>query len=155
MCSSDLLENKRSLVLEPIDIAHSILRVHASLKPLIKEKELHVDLNLEEAVVMGDPKKLETVIRNLYNNAIFYTPPKERIEWTMEVDRDTVKLGITNYGITIEESLLTQLWEPFYRIDQSRNKELGGSGLGLYMVKQIVEAHSGDCGVIEIGRAHV
>ena len=122
--------------------------MHKSFKTLVKEKELRLILNLEEYFVLGDRKKIECVIRNLYNNAIFYTPCGESIEIVIEKIGSRVCFRIMNKGVSIPLELQEKIWEPFYRIDQSRNKKLGGSGLGLYMVKCILEKHCSSYGMM-------
>ncbi|MGL4737595.1 MAG: sensor histidine kinase [Cellulosilyticaceae bacterium] len=135
------LENEVVLNQEPFILSDVIYKVHQGLKPLINEKALHITFELEEYWVEGDRKKIETVIRNLYNNAIFYTPKQHEIRLKIVADKHVIRFEITNTGTQIPLELQEKLWEPFYRIDQSRNKALGGSGLGLYIVKQIMERH--------------
>lgn len=137
------LEKEIELDIEAFDLSHAVLKVHRELKYLVEEKSLEVQLELEESIVFGDRKKIETVIRNLYNNAIFYTPTNNRIN--IAIEKST--LNIENEGVTLDEAIIPDLWEPFYRVDQSRNKALGGSGLGLYMVKQILEKHEATYGI--------
>lgn len=137
------IENEEILKLEPFDLSEIIYKVHSHLKPLVREKNLKVRFEMDEVFVYADEKKIETVIRNIYNNAIFYTPVGQKVDIKVLECEDKVKMSIENYGVYIEEHQLDKIWDAFYRIDQSRNKELGGSGLGLYIVKQILEKH--DC----------
>lgn len=141
------VENEEILKTTIFDLSEILYKVHSHLKPLIKEKELKVKLEVEEAFVQADEKKIETVIRNLYNNAIFYTPKGMVIDIGVQIKADRVRLSIENYGVSIEAHELEKIWDAFYRVDQSRNKELGGSGLGLYIVKQILEKHESTFGI--------
>ena len=147
LLSVSRLENEVQLEEEVFVLSDVILKVHRHLKPLIREKNLKINLDLEEYMVQGDRKKIETVIRNLYNNAIFYTPEKESIDIQIAKEEGQIRCTITNHGVSIPTEVQEQLWEPFYRIDQSRNKALGGSGLGLYMVQQILQKHESKFGV--------
>ena len=142
------LEAEVSLDQEVFMLSDTVFKVHKSFKTLVREKELRLILNLEEYFVLGDRKKIECVIRNLYNNAIFYTPCGESIEIVIEKIGSRVCFRIMNKGVSIPLELQEKIWEPFYRIDQSRNKKLGGSGLGLYMVKCILEKHCSSYGMM-------
>ncbi len=135
------LEADVALEQEVFVLSDLVFKVHKSFKTLIGEKKLQVILNLQEHFVLGDRKKIERVIRNLYNNAIFYTPCGESIELSIEKIKSRVCFKIMNQGVSIPSDLQEKIWNPFYCIDQSRNKKLGGSGLGLYMVKCILEKH--------------
>ncbi|MGL4343879.1 MAG: sensor histidine kinase [Cellulosilyticaceae bacterium] len=141
------MENEVSLNQEVFVLSDLVFKVHRELKPLLNEKALQVSLELEEYMVKGDRKKIETVIRNLYNNAIFYTPNGHEIKINNTMAQQKVYLEITNTGVSIPEGHIERIWEPFYRIDHSRNKALGGSGLGLYMIKQILDKHGSLYGV--------
>ncbi|MGL4363098.1 MAG: ATP-binding protein [Cellulosilyticaceae bacterium] len=141
------LENEATLKEEVFMLSDVILKVHRSLKTLAQEKELNIDLKLEEYFVRGERTKIETVIRNLYNNAIFHTPEGENIQINISRNNSFVEFEIINTGITISEEVQIHLWEPFYKIDQSRHKIFEGSGLGLYIVKQILEKHKSEYGM--------
>lgn len=136
------LENESSLKLEVFDLSGSILKMHRQLKYLVAEKGIQIEMNLEESFVQGDRLKIETVIRNIYNNAIFYTAHGGRIKIVIKQEGDRWICSIANSGAKIPEEELEKIWEAFYRIDQSRNKALGGTGLGLYIVKQILNKHN-------------
>lgn len=141
------IDKEVELKMEVFDLTNSLLRIHKKLKPLIQEKKLTVNLDVEESIVIGDKKKIEVVIKNIYLNAILYTPTEGDIDiWTEQKD-NVIQLNIENKGVKIEEDRLDKLWEAFYRIEPSRNKKLGGSGLGLYMVKQILEKHHENYGL--------
>lgn len=135
------LENEVTLKEEVFILSDILFKVHRELKPLVREKSLEVSIGVEEYMVKGDRKKIETVLRNLYNNAIFYTPYGHEIRIMNTLEGGIIRFEITNTGVCIPEDQLQRIWEPFYRIDHSRNKQLGGSGLGLYMIKQILEKH--------------
>lgn len=135
------LDNERSLKLEIFDLSDSFLKMHRQLKYLAKEKKLTIKMALEECFVKGDRKKIEVVIRNIYNNAIFYTMEGESIEIKTYRKGDKCFCSIENYGTSIPKEELKKIWEAFYRIEGSRNKSLGGSGLGLYIVSQILNKH--------------
>lgn len=132
---------------EIFDISHVVLKIHSKLKALAKDKNIEVSLDLEEAFVNGDSKKVEQVITNLYSNAIRYTNNSERILISIKEDEGKSLFIIENTGSNIPESEIDEIWKPFYRIEKSRNRESGGTGLGLQIVKGILEHHGSDFGV--------
>lgn len=141
------LEQEEQLNREVFDLSDSILKIHAQLKSLAKDKQICVHMEIEESLVTGDRKKIETVIRNFYNNGIFYSKENEEIYITLKRSQDKWRCSIENTGTAIRQEELEKIWEPFYRVDQSRNKALGGSGLGLYIVKKILDSHKQSYGI--------
>jgi signal transduction histidine kinase len=94
--------------------------------------------------VKADKKKIETIIKNLVDNALKYS--KDDIEIKAEKNPDNVTgfiLKVIDKGTGIPEGEIKYIFEPFYRVDKSRNKAIIGYGLGLNIVKKIVEAHNG------------
>ncbi|MCM1989054.1 sensor histidine kinase [Oceanirhabdus seepicola] len=124
-----------------------ILKVHNRLKPLIEDKSIQVMMELTDEFVMADEQKIETIIENLYSNSIRYSTIGEKIRIKMETKQGKCMCIIENSGARIPEEELFKIWEPFYRIEKSRNKDLGGTGLGLYIVKQILEKHKSEYGI--------
>jgi signal transduction histidine kinase len=93
---------------------------------------------------MADPQLLRQVIVNLASNAIKYTPPGGEITITLSVeDVRMARWAITDTGIGIPKASLTRLFEKFYRADNVHTVETEGTGLGLYLVRLIVERLSG------------
>ena len=141
------LEQEEQLNREVFDLSDSILKIHAQLKSLAKNKQIKVHMEIEESLVTGERKKIEMVIRNFYNNAIFYSKENEEIYITLKQSQDKWRCSIENTGVAIRAEELEKIWEPFYRVDQSRNKALGGSGLGLYIVKKVLDSHKQSYGI--------
>lgn len=108
-------------------------------QPLIDEKELQLELNEQDFTIDVNTNLFNKVLHNLLGNAVRYSPKKEIITIASYQKNNQKVLSIKNTGISIPKDSLSSLFEPFYRIDQSRNKNLGGSGLGLYIVKVILE----------------
>jgi len=107
----------------------------------------HLDLNL---AVLADESQFRIALANIINNAIFYTPPHEIVMINLTQHEKTATLLITNTGVQIDKSELKQLFEPFYRIDKSRNRHTGGSGLGLFIVKNILDLHQFDYAIANV-----
>jgi signal transduction histidine kinase len=91
-----------------------------------------------------DPDQIERALRNLLDNALQYTPPSGSVSVTAETVGDTwVAIGVTDTGAGIPSEDLPRIFERFYRSDKSRERTQGHSGLGLAIVREIVEAHGG------------
>lgn len=104
------------------------------------------------SVIFGDPKFINMVISNLITNAIKYTPNNETIDVEILSIKEKIIFRVTNYGTTIPEDALEHIWEPFYRVDESRTKDTKskGTGLGLYIVSETLKAHGFDYGIKNI-----
>lgn len=90
-----------------------------------------------------DKDKFKRVIYNLLSNALKYSKKSGEVLVTLSALKDTIIIGIKDNGIGISEKDLPFIFERFYRSDESRNKNTGGTGIGLTIVKNIVEAHKG------------
>jgi signal transduction histidine kinase len=124
-----------------------VLDVHDKLQPLIKKKNIEVKLFLTDFFVEGDEERIKKVVRNLYTNAIKYTKSDGEILISTLDSDGRGSFEIKNSPARISDEDLNNLWKPFYRAEKSRNKSLGGSGLGLYMVKEILERHGAEYGI--------
>lgn len=113
---------------------------------LFAQKDQHLDHFGEEQLwVAGDPQLLAKVIRNLLANAAFYSPEEAEISVTLKRQQGAAVVTITNTGVQIPEEALAHLFEAFYRVDPSRSRQTGGSGLGLYLVQMILALHGAEC----------
>lgn len=135
---------------EPFDLCSLVLKGSDKLKSMIIDKKLNLIFNIdEEFIVLGDEKRINQVITNLMTNAIKYTPTGENIVVKVELDKHKNKYEfiIENFGIRLEDEDLKNIWDSFYRGEKSRNKKYGGTGLGLFIVKRILEIHGSNFGV--------
>jgi two-component system, OmpR family, phosphate regulon sensor histidine kinase PhoR len=115
------------------------------LKPLADNKNIlfEVDLNDTTGVsVFGDEERLNQVMVNLIDNAIKYTDENGRIKTGVLVNEKDVTVFIEDTGMGISKKNIARIFERFYRVDEARSRDVGGSGLGLSIVKHILEAHS-------------
>ncbi|NFD77162.1 HAMP domain-containing histidine kinase [Clostridium botulinum] len=111
---------------------------------IAKRKNIFIDKNInEDLFVHGDSKLLKKVVNNIITNAINHSPESEKVYANLHEEKDEIVLKVENTGIYIEENELKEIFKPFYRIEKSRNRKSGGSGLGLYIVKMILDAHNG------------
>lgn len=103
----------------------------------------------EPCYVWGDVYKVEEVFTNYFNNAINHASGEKVIRITLEKrDNNIVRAGVFNTGARIPEEALPHLWEKFYKVDKARTREYGGSGIGLSIVKAVMESLHGDYGVV-------
>jgi len=93
--------------------------------------------------IFADRDKISQVVVNLLSNALKYSPDGGTINITIEQEKDQVILKIRDTGIGIAAEDAPYIFERFYRADKSRNRETGGSGVGLTIVKAIIDAHGG------------
>ena len=99
--------------------------------------------NTNNVDVKGNKFLLDRALDNLMSNAIRHSPNNSEIEIKTEIDNENCYISISDQGEGVIEESLEKIFEPFYRLDTSRNRETGGFGLGLSLVKQIVELHKG------------
>ncbi|NJJ38415.1 HAMP domain-containing sensor histidine kinase [Paenibacillus apii] len=116
-------------------------RVILVSEPLWTEKNLDVELNLHICSVTADRDLLEQVWQNLIANAIRYSDANSLIEVSMEKSDQAVDIHIKNTGKGIPDRDLSSIFERFYRVDKARTRSTGGNGLGLSIVKKIIELH--------------
>ncbi|MEQ6353129.1 HAMP domain-containing sensor histidine kinase [Lysinibacillus sp. M3] len=126
-------------LLELLDSITKDLGFFASQKDIQIIKQISPNMN-----VRTDRDLLEKAFKNIIHNAITYSPHGETvcIDVTDLQKENQIQIQVMNTGVTIKEEEIQQLFEPFYRIEKSRNRNTGGSGLGLYIVKQIFESLS-------------
>ena len=124
--------------LESVSIAHLLSKVTENLLPLALEADINYHTEISgDIVILGNRSLLEKAIHNIVNNAVRHSPKGAEVS----VQLLEHQLIVTNTGTVIPEEELSVLFTPFYRVEKSRNKATGGSGLGLYLVKTILELH--------------
>ncbi|TVX86874.1 sensor histidine kinase [Paenibacillus agilis] len=105
--------------------------------------KLEVDL-APDLWVTGDTRLLSKAVSNVLSNAVYYTRSGEQIRITLHAEAGLVHLSVLNTGAYIEPSEIPKLFKPFYRIEKSRSRTTGGSGLGLYIVNTILNIHQSE-----------
>lgn len=106
-------------------------------------KEVNLTFYDRDITVNADKDKISQVIVNLISNCLKYTEKGGKVEINLSEDDQFVKLSVKDTGIGISDEDLPYIFERFYRTDQSRNKLTGGAGIGLTIIKSIIEAHKG------------
>ncbi len=133
----------RKLNKSNINLSEITYKALNGFEAMIKEKNLHISVNNDCSELSADGEKISRVIINLLSNAIKYSDDGGNIDINISETKDSAVLSICDTGIGIPSDELPYIFERFYRTDKSRNRKTGGSGLGLSIVKSIVEAHGG------------
>ncbi|GAA0740475.1 HAMP domain-containing sensor histidine kinase [Clostridium oceanicum] len=139
---------------EEFFIDELINRCNNKFRGVMIEKNIKVNCKLfKNTKVYGDWNRIDQVITNILTNAIRHIDSRNIINIRMRKLNGFVRVEIENSGKHIEKEEIDKIWDKFYKIDKSRNRQLGGSGIGLAIVKNIIDLHKGYCGAenTEIG----
>ncbi len=137
------------VVMERFNMTELITGVANSTKILREQKNIRLELeNPEEAWVWGDEFKVEEVITNYMSNAINHADGEKVIRVFYTRSEDKLRVSVFNTGQPIPEEDLDKIWVKFYKVDKARTREYGGSGIGLSIVKAIMDSLHQQCGVI-------
>ncbi len=128
-----------------LDVKQVIADAIEQTRPLMEAKRhrLVVELAFDAAQVLGDHKRLVQVLSNLLGNAAKYTPAEGRIEVTMGATDEQVVLAVADNGIGIAQELQVRIFDLFAQADRSPDRSQGGLGIGLALVRSLVELHGG------------
>jgi PAS domain S-box-containing protein len=142
---SRIITGKLQINLRPVAFAPTINAAIATLRPAAEAKgiTLTVSLDQEAGMVSGDPDRLQQIIWNLVSNAIKFTPENGRIEIRLEPVGSFYELSVRDNGIGVEQEFLPYVFERFRQADSSRTRAHGGLGLGLAIVRHLVELQGG------------
>jgi signal transduction histidine kinase len=136
---------KIRLTAEPVDMARLTAQGVAALRTSGKAhgRAVKTEVPSEPVVVIGDPVRLEQVLWNLLDNALKYSPPASAIEVSVSSHGDTAVLRVRDYGIGIAAGMRNSIFEIFTQADTGLQPAPGGLGLGLALVRRLVEQHHG------------
>lgn len=128
---------------EEIVIAALVEEVLADLEPLAQEKGINLIEKCDNVLLMGSDILIYRLVYNLVENAIKYNFSGGTVTVTATQQNSQLHLTVEDTGNGIPEELKERIFEPFFRLDKSRSRELGGVGLGLALVREIVRVHNG------------
>jgi two-component system phosphate regulon sensor histidine kinase PhoR len=147
LLSLSSIELKESIRPEhKVDLIPVVRQVADSLQPLARERDvkIKIDYSAEPLIVRGDQDELIRVFENLIENALKYGASGKRVEITLASDsKGSARVAIRDYGPGIDPIHLPRLTERFYRVDIMESRAQGGTGLGLALVKHILNRHQG------------
>lgn len=141
--SLERIAEHRDVTLMRVQLGNLLERTFKDHAEHVRQHDHQTHLNVEPAAVYGDSSELREGIANLVGNAIKYTPDGGLIEGHLRRDGDWALLEITDNGFGIPEDQQEQLFQPFHRVKTRETQAIDGTGLGLYLVKKIVERYGG------------
>ena len=137
------------VVMERFNITELIRGITSASGILLDQKGIALDIQgLDDFYVWGDEFKVEEVITNYLSNAINHCEGEKKIRIFCTRREDVLRISVFNTGKPIPEEDIGQIWDKFYKVDKARTREYGGSGIGLSIVKAIMDSFHQECGVM-------
>lgn len=147
---ADLMEltkierNQMQLQTSPIAFAQFIEDFVMKYEQVLSEKNLKLQLQLDpDPIILADERRMEQILQNIMDNAIKYTDSNGSISIILKQKNDSCELSVTDTGCGIPEQDLPFITNRFYRVNKARSRSNGGSGLGLSIVKKLIELQNG------------
>lgn len=127
------------------DLTEQIIHILLTFEQKIEEKSIEIQglENLKPTYIVADTDMIYQVIYNIFDNAVKFTNNNGYINVVMNENENDIEIHIKNSGIGIKGDELSKVFERFYKVDKSRSLDAKGAGLGLYIVKMMVEMHGG------------
>jgi PAS domain S-box-containing protein len=140
-----IISGKVRLDVQPTDLSSVLQTAVDAIRPSAEAKDIWLRVSTDPLAgpVSGDPNRLQQVIWNLLTNAVKFTPKGGRVEVVLQRQGAQLELGISDSGIGIAPDFLPHVFDRFRQADSSITRSQGGLGLGLSIVKQLVELHGG------------
>jgi signal transduction histidine kinase len=153
---SRVVSGKFRLDVRPIDLLPAIKAAVESQRPASDAKQIRLQIVLDEraGMVSGDSERLQQVMGNLLSNAIKFTPKAGSVQVVLRRSESHVEITVSDSGIGIEPSFLPHVFEPFQQEMDGSMRRHGGLGLGLSIVRHIVELHGGEISATSEGPGH-
>ncbi len=136
--------SEMTLTLKPVDLNNAIAKVLKRAVPKASEQKLDLQVTIDPALphVQADEEKLSWVLSQLLDNAIKFTTPNGKIQLIAKLENEKmINISVIDTGIGIAPERTKEIFEPFHQLDGSATRRYGGTGLGLALVHQIIEAH--------------
>ena len=153
---SRIVTGKMRLDLRPVQLAPVIEAALDAVRPAAAAKGIRLQVLLDPAVVpvMGDPDRLQQIVWNLLSNAIKFTPKDGRVQVQLRRANAHVEITVSDTGLGIDADLLPFVFERFRQADSTSSRAFGGLGLGLALVRHLVELHGGTVTAASDGEGH-
>ena len=146
---SRMKSSKAEFIKETINFSDILKKEYELFEDLIIKKGIEWNENISsDLYIVGDMALIQKAINNIISNAILYSPESSSIYMNAFSENGAVNFRLENTGVHIPDSEIPKLFDAFYRVEHSRNKKTGGSGLGLYIVKTILEQHQAEYSII-------
>ncbi|MFY0582186.1 sensor histidine kinase [Cystobacter fuscus] len=149
---SRIMSGKLKLDVGPVEVGHVVEQALESVRPAADAKGLRLQTALDSTGhVMGDARRLQQVVWNLLSNAVKFTPKGGRVQVFVERRDSAVEITVADTGPGIAPEFLPHVFERFRRAEGPLTRRAGGLGLGLSIVKQLVEMHGGTVAAFSAG----
>lgn len=131
-----------SLHRKAVDVEELLQSLFVDYEEIAMQKDISMVCRMEPVrTVLADESLIKKAVSNILSNAFRYSPPESEVRILLEQEQEDVCLAVENTGVMIPDDEIPKLFQPFTRREESRSRETGGSGLGLYLVKMILELH--------------
>src|SRR5262249_2012188 len=142
---SRVVSGKLRLELQSVDLDQVIGAAIETIQPAADAKRVAIDRRIDGAMgpMAGDPARLQQVVWNLLSNAVKFTPPEGRIGVALRRVGAQAEIVVADNGAGIRPEFLTHVFDRFQQADPSRTRRFGGLGLGLSIVRSLVDLHGG------------
>lgn len=151
---SRIITGKLQIDRAPVDLANVIEAAHDATRPAAEAKDIRFELAIEPArlSVLGDQNRLQQVFWNLFSNAVKFSPRGGEVRVTAAAENGEVRVSVADDGIGITQEFLPFIFDRFRQADGSTTREHGGLGLGLAIVRHLIDLHQGSVEVHSEGR---
>ena len=151
---SRVVSGKLKIERRPVDLQDVVIAAVEAIRPLARDKQHDLSMSIvaPPPTVYGDPDRLRQVVSNLLSNAVKFTPERGRIQLVLEPRERDVQITVSDTGAGIDPAFLPHVFERFRQADTSPTRSQGGLGLGLAIVRHIVELHGGAVTATSEGR---
>ncbi|MCF8231517.1 MAG: hybrid sensor histidine kinase/response regulator [Bacteroidales bacterium] len=134
--------------IKEVNLVDAVYSAVDTMQPYAIQRDVDIHVNgPENAPLKADPEELETIFNNLISNAIKYNKENGRVDVNIREQKDNFSIQIADTGIGMDETELSKLFKDFVRIKNEKTKNISGSGLGLSIVKKLVNSYNGDINV--------
>jgi len=138
---------------QPLQLADLVEKVVAAQKSYTNKHQFAIDIESDLPTIVADMDKVDQILTNLTNNAIKYSPNGGTITVSARHSNGSIRVSVADQGMGIPKEHLDKVFDRFHRIDNRDTRKVGGTGIGLYLVKHLVEAHGGKIWVeSEVGK---
>jgi signal transduction histidine kinase len=142
---SRIVTGKVRLSTEPLYIASAVQAAVESIKPAAEAKNIQIQTTLDPKAgpIIADEDRIQQIVWNLLSNAVKFTPPEGRIEICAWQDEDVARIQVIDSGVGIPPNFLPYIFDRFRQGDETSAKMRSGLGLGLAIVRHLIELHHG------------
>jgi len=142
--TSRIVTGKLAITREPVALEHTVVDAVEAVRPEVDAKGVEIAVALDaDLTVSGDPRRLQQVLGNLLSNAVKFTPRGGRIEVAVRRTEEHAEMRVSDTGAGIDPEFLPHVFDRFRQADTSTTRTHGGLGLGLAIVRHLVELHGG------------